>query len=248
MHQHHLNSEHPLVYLNKIEEHNWPVQSQYLGATFKRGYTFNTLQEALNCPSTEISHLLPPPPPGLDNRAPIGKLPKGDPGVDLPDFSIQGLHEFLVNFIISNDQAIYVMECPQFHWLILYLHQDLWDTDIPHHTKTHKLVLQCWQEHFMQLRVELKRAIGAISFTADIWSADKLNSYLAMTAHWIGHESGGAPPCSGQLMMKATLITFHYLPTLHMGKEIAKAILIMLKSQWTRCMFDSFDILLLSFV
>ncbi|KIK10981.1 hypothetical protein PISMIDRAFT_80090, partial [Pisolithus microcarpus 441] len=68
--------------------------------------------------------------------------------------------------------------------LILYLHRDLQDTDIPHRTKTHELILQCWQECFMQLRVELKRVVRAISFIADVWSADKLDSYLAMMAHW----------------------------------------------------------------
>ncbi|KIK19935.1 hypothetical protein PISMIDRAFT_43100, partial [Pisolithus microcarpus 441] len=77
-------------------------------------------------------------------------------------------------------------------------------------------ILQRWQEHFMQLRVELKRVVGVISFTADVWSADKLDSYLAMMAHWIGHESGNAP-CSSQLAMKAALIAFHYLPSSHMG-------------------------------
>ncbi|KIK16557.1 hypothetical protein PISMIDRAFT_72240, partial [Pisolithus microcarpus 441] len=68
--------------------------------------------------------------------------------------------------------------------LILYLRHDLRDTDIPHRTKTRELILQRWREHFMQLRVELKRVVGAISFTADVWSADKLDSYLAMVAHW----------------------------------------------------------------
>ncbi|KAI6041974.1 hypothetical protein EDC04DRAFT_2601279 [Pisolithus marmoratus] len=155
----HLDSQHLLVYLNKMEENNWPVKSKYLMAG-------------------SLS----------------GKLPK---------FSIQGLHEFLVDFIVSDNQ----------------------DTDIPHHTKTHKLVLQHWGECFMQLRVELKRAIGAVSFTADIWSADKLDSYLVMMAHWIRHELGSVQSCSGQLAMKATLITFHCLPTSHMGEEIAKAIL-----------------------
>ncbi|KIK20244.1 hypothetical protein PISMIDRAFT_106169, partial [Pisolithus microcarpus 441] len=63
-----------------------------------------------------------------------------------------------------------------------------------------------------------------ISFTADVWSTDKLNSYLVMMAHWIRHESGNAP-CSSQLTMKAALIAFHYLPSSHMGEELAKAIL-----------------------
>ncbi|KIK13263.1 hypothetical protein PISMIDRAFT_85167, partial [Pisolithus microcarpus 441] len=79
-----------------------------------------------------------------------------------------------------------------------------------------ELILQRWRERFMQLRVELKVAVGAISFTADVWSADKLDSYFAMMAHWIGHESGNAPH-SGQLAMKAALIAFHYLPTSHTG-------------------------------
>ncbi|KIK12108.1 hypothetical protein PISMIDRAFT_49361, partial [Pisolithus microcarpus 441] len=68
--------------------------------------------------------------------------------------------------------------------LILYLHHDLRDTDIPHCTKTRELILQRWRERFMQLRVELKVAVGAISFTADVWSAEKLDSYFAMMAHW----------------------------------------------------------------
>ncbi|KIK15345.1 hypothetical protein PISMIDRAFT_79750, partial [Pisolithus microcarpus 441] len=68
--------------------------------------------------------------------------------------------------------------------LILYLRRDLQDTDIPHRTKTHELILQRWRERFMQLRVELKVAVRAISFTADVWSADKLDSYFAMMAHW----------------------------------------------------------------
>ncbi|KIK22790.1 hypothetical protein PISMIDRAFT_11356 [Pisolithus microcarpus 441] len=171
-------------------------------AAFERGYTYNTLRAELNRPGAEISHLPPPPPPGMDDRVPGGKLPKGDPSVGLPKFSIEGLRKLLVDFIISDNQ----------------------DTDIPHCTKTRELILQCWQECFMQLRVELKRAVRAISFTADVWSADKLNSYLVMMAHWIGHELGNAPR-SGQLAMKAALITFHYLPSSHMGEELAKAIL-----------------------
>ncbi|KIK16772.1 hypothetical protein PISMIDRAFT_112735, partial [Pisolithus microcarpus 441] len=39
----HLNSQHLLPYLDKIEENNWPVQSHFLQAAFKRGYTYNTL-------------------------------------------------------------------------------------------------------------------------------------------------------------------------------------------------------------
>ncbi|KIK15344.1 hypothetical protein PISMIDRAFT_115300, partial [Pisolithus microcarpus 441] len=103
----HLDSQHPLPYLEKIEENNWPVQSHFLEVAFERGYTYNTLRAELNRPGAEISRLAPPPPPppGVDDRVPGGKLPKGDPSIGLPEFSIQGLRELLVNFIVSNDQV-----------------------------------------------------------------------------------------------------------------------------------------------
>ncbi|KIK17982.1 hypothetical protein PISMIDRAFT_110388 [Pisolithus microcarpus 441] len=73
------------------------------------------------------------------------------------------------------------MECPQFRQLILYLRCDLWDTDIPHRTKTCELILQCWRERFMQLRVELK--IG--HFTMD----NAANNDTAMVVFvWILQE------------------------------------------------------------
>ncbi|KIK12107.1 hypothetical protein PISMIDRAFT_121446, partial [Pisolithus microcarpus 441] len=101
----HLDSQHPLPYLEKIEENNWPVQSRFLEAAFERGYTYNTLRAELNRPGAEISRLPPPPPPSMDDRVPGGKLPKGDPSVGLPEFSIQGLRKLLVDFIVSDDQV-----------------------------------------------------------------------------------------------------------------------------------------------
>ena len=54
----------------------------------------------------------------------------------------------------------------------------------------------------------------------DLWSADNLDSYLAMTAHWIGRDEK-----TGGLTLKAALIAFHYLPTRHTGEELAKTML-----------------------
>jgi len=41
-----------------------------------------------------------------------------------------------------------------------------------------------------------------------------------MMAHWIGRDKK-----TGVLTMKAALIAFHYLPSRHTGKEIAKTML-----------------------
>ncbi|KIM58676.1 hypothetical protein SCLCIDRAFT_127646 [Scleroderma citrinum Foug A] len=78
------------------------------------------------------------------------------------------------------------MECLEFQQLLLLLRNNLKDSDIPHHTKTWELILQAWQDYFVVLKADLKKAAGEISFTSDLWSADNLDSYLAMTAHWIG--------------------------------------------------------------
>ncbi|KAJ7593600.1 hypothetical protein C8J56DRAFT_1160450 [Mycena floridula] len=56
------------------------------------------------------------------------------PGVprDNTPFSIAGLHERLVQFIVADDQSLNVVECPEFRDLIFFLQQDLKDTDLPH--------------------------------------------------------------------------------------------------------------------
>ena len=52
----------------------------------------------------------------------------------------------------------------------------------------------------------------------DIWSSATLRPYLAVTLHWIAQNNVN-------LVLKAALIGFHYLPDAHMGKNIADAIL-----------------------
>ncbi|KAF9231411.1 hypothetical protein BU15DRAFT_7086, partial [Melanogaster broomeanus] len=67
---------------------------------------------------------------------------------------------------------------------------DITDSDIPHHTKTCELILSTFSTMFTALKAKLLvNAMGEISFTADIWSSDNLDLYLAVTAHWIGQDS-----------------------------------------------------------
>lgn len=135
-------------------------------------------------------------------------------------------------------QAINVVEAPAFRRLLLLLRGDLRDTDIPRRTKTRELILEAWLDHFLRLKRDLKvcprrfavastassdipqRAVGQISFTADLWSSDNLNPYLAITAHWIGQEE-----TSGGLHWYTALIAFHHFPARHTGDELAKTIL-----------------------
>ncbi|KAF9223009.1 hypothetical protein BS17DRAFT_767389 [Gyrodon lividus] len=154
----HLNSIHPLLYLNKMEGNNWPLCASLIKAAFNRGYMYNTLQQALSQPGVAIDNLPPPPPPGEDNKVPIRMRPKTDNSMNLPEFLVETLQELLLEFIIIDDQ-----------------------------------------------------------------SANKLNLYIAITAHWISQDSQGEH--SNQLYMKTMLIAFHKLPAAHTSEEIAKVIL-----------------------
>ncbi|KAF9220829.1 hypothetical protein BS17DRAFT_644254, partial [Gyrodon lividus] len=62
------------------------------------------------------------------------------------------------------------------------------DSEIPHCTKTHELILDNFRTMFAALQAELSMVMGEISFTDDIWSSESLNPYLAVTAHWIGQD------------------------------------------------------------
>lgn len=56
-----------------------------------------------------------------------------------------------------------------------------------------------------------------------MWSTNTLDSYLAITMHWIRRQSGTAN--SGELVLRAALVAFHYLSSLHTSEEIAKAMI-----------------------
>lgn len=67
-----------------------------------------------------------------------------------------------------------------------------------------------------------QESVGRISLTVDIWSNKSLRSFLAVTAHWIGHKNS-------KLDLRATLLGFHLLKKKHSGKNIAQTILHLLK-------------------
>ncbi|KIK15581.1 hypothetical protein PISMIDRAFT_114951, partial [Pisolithus microcarpus 441] len=79
----------------------------------------------------------------------------------------------------------------------------------------HELILEFWRDYFRILKQDLAKALGRISFTTDIWSAENLHPYLATAAHWITNNNG-------PLKMRASLITFQYFPSAHTGDALAK--------------------------
>lgn len=118
-------------------------------------------------------------------------------------FSAQGLTDHLVELIVSEDDAFYLLDKPAFHQLIHYLCPNLSTKDIPHHTKIHKEVLACavlakskliktlqvCYTFFLPPKVltVLKGVEGEISYTFDTWTSNSTsnNPYISITAHYV---------------------------------------------------------------
>ena len=95
-----------------------------------------------------------------------------DPGAPHSQFSRQTFLEHIIHFIVTDDQvclnifetchsclpaeqSINVIECPEFRDLLLLLHQDLHDKDIPQCTKLRESIVQVWEQWFKTLSQEL---------------------------------------------------------------------------------------------
>ncbi|KAF8835659.1 hypothetical protein BDN67DRAFT_1015355 [Paxillus ammoniavirescens] len=129
-------------YLTEADHNNWSIQIDAVKTPFSAGYTFTTLREALLKPGISIRALRAAPQPGPGDSPPeLAGSPPFSLDAGLPSFSPPVFHHFLVRFIVADDQSLNVMECPEFRQLLLLLHQDLRDSQIPHCTKLHELVI-----------------------------------------------------------------------------------------------------------
>lgn len=174
---HHIKVRHALFYLEQAEKHGWVVGVKFAKAAFTSGYTFKTLRHVLTQPGVKLDDLPPPPPPDPSDCLPMDVLASQKPtlGANLPPFTIEGLKNYLVHYLVANDlvhipfhlpfshltycghfQAINKIESPELCQLILYCCPwDITDSNIPHRTKTHELILDAFATTFTTLKVEL---------------------------------------------------------------------------------------------
>jgi len=118
-------------------------------------------------------------------------------------------------------QSINVVECPEFWELLLYLGDGkLTDKDIPHCTKITTLILDTYKKEMEQTKEEMKRAEGRISFTTDLWSDPNLDSYMAITAHYMVHIPKGGQ-IKPQLDYCCGLVAFRFVEGSHTGVNLA---------------------------
>jgi len=71
-------------------------------------------------------------------------------------FSTRGLIDHLVELIISEDDAFYLLNKPVFRQLVHYLHPNLAIKDIPHRTRMREEVLACAVQAKSKLKATLQ--------------------------------------------------------------------------------------------
>jgi hypothetical protein len=132
-----------------------------------------------------------------------------------------------------------VVENMEFRNLLTLFCDDYMDEDLPHQSKICVAILEKWRGWFSQfkqelmvsiitdwifctaLSVALQNAVGALHFTADMWSDRHHQSYICITVHWIAYER---PAERAGLVFKSSLLAFHALPGRHTGPRIAQAV------------------------
>lgn len=100
----HIKRYHLEVYLEEAEKNSWMIWLETVKVAFKAGYSFQTLHQALATPNMSIQSL-----PSLHwggdqgtSSFPSGHIPLEN---GLPPFSISALQQYLMQFIIMDNQV-----------------------------------------------------------------------------------------------------------------------------------------------
>ncbi|CAE6511697.1 unnamed protein product, partial [Rhizoctonia solani] len=136
--------------------------------------------------------------------------------VDIPpEFTDSGFVDHMLQWIISDDQPMNVVEKEEFRELLIYCGQGrIRDQDIPHRDK---LTAAAWAMYLLEkekIDDEMKSAQGAISLMSDLWTDTNRRSFMAITAHYINN--------SGSLVDQ--LIAFHKINGHHTGANVGHAL------------------------
>jgi hypothetical protein len=156
------------------------------------------------------------------------------------NYNLSPYRQIFILTELYSSQSIDVINCPELRDLLLYIGAQLEDSDIPHRTKLGELITARFKLEYAnmvqdiavcpclcQCCVELmsfQNSLGRVSFTSDIWSRQNLESYMAITAHYMAKM-----PNTGTLVLKSQLIAFRRLQGSHTGENIGKVFVSVVK-------------------
>ncbi|KAK7021530.1 hypothetical protein R3P38DRAFT_2780753 [Favolaschia claudopus] len=97
---------------------------------------------------------------GKQNRSNSGST--ADSAKKQPPFSNEAFVDAIVEWIVSDDQSINVIENEKLRNIFLMLRSELKDSDIPHRTKIRKRVMEIWDDHLDHLQDEMAVTCKAV--------------------------------------------------------------------------------------
>ncbi|CAE6344915.1 unnamed protein product [Rhizoctonia solani] len=102
-------------------------------------------------------------------------------------FSPGLLAEYLAQWAAIDDQAMRVVDRYEFRRVLLLCSRapNLRDSDIPHRTKLTTVTTELYEAEMTRIKNELNKTLGFVSVTSDLWSDEKLRSFMAVTVHYI---------------------------------------------------------------
>ncbi|KAJ7092959.1 hypothetical protein B0H15DRAFT_763088, partial [Mycena belliarum] len=84
--------------------------------------------------------------------------------------------------------------------LLLFIGTELEDRDIPHRTKLSQLISERFKFEWRRMVEEIANSLGRVSATDDIWTSQGLDSYMAMSLHYMAKDA------NGNLILKTQLV------------------------------------------
>lgn len=99
----HIEKYHLDIYLEEAEKNGWAIWLEAVRTAFDSGYNFQTLRQALAAPNASIRSL-----PALNRgRRDMSSPASGHVTLEsgLPPFSIAALQQYLMQFIVADDQV-----------------------------------------------------------------------------------------------------------------------------------------------
>ncbi|KAJ7702755.1 hypothetical protein B0H17DRAFT_856376, partial [Mycena rosella] len=79
--------------------------------------------------------------------------------------------------------------------LLLLISTELEDRDIPHRTKLSQMISESFKHEWRRMN-----SVGRISATDDIWSSQSIDSYMAISLHYMAKDA------KGNLVLKTQLV------------------------------------------
>ncbi|KAK7458852.1 hypothetical protein VKT23_009862 [Stygiomarasmius scandens] len=137
-------------------------------------------------------------------------------------FSKEGFTDAIVQWIVSDDQSLNVIENTHLHAVFLMLRSELKEGDIPGRKKIQSRIMELWDEHLDHLEDDIVRAVGKINVTMDIWTDLNMTPYMAVTGHWI--KTTKIPGTDTlKIKLRTELLGFHRVPGRHDGEHLGHA-------------------------